>query len=462
MAEPVSLVNSPFEISNIRLFIAFRIFFNARFYYPIFAILFLDFGLTLDQFALLNMAWAATTVIVEIPSGALADSIGRRNLLLAGTFFMILEMALLCLAPRGNPNLLFVVFLLNRILSGTAEAAVSGADEALAYDTLSLYGKTDDWGRVLDRQMRYQSMAFIFAMSVGAAVYDPALVQRVADGLGVPIQLTQDITLRFPIYLTLGMAIFAFLTVIRMREPVRGADKSCFQMDRCRSALSQAFRTTFQAGKWILMTPFALVLIVSGMLFDHIIRFAVTTSSQYFRMIQLPEASFGVIGSGLALLGVFIPRLARHLADRCSPRFNFFLLSVLSLTGLWGLGLVLPVVGLVPLVIVFMVMMMNTFFLSHYLNRIARSRERATVLSFRGLALNLSYGLMGLVYSLFFAWVKQGHENSVRQAGAVSLDDYAFVLSLRWFPVYFVLLLILFVGFSWYQLRHTDIHKKKG
>ena len=41
---------SPFAPANVRLFIAFRIFFNCRFYYPVFTILFLDFGLTLDQF----------------------------------------------------------------------------------------------------------------------------------------------------------------------------------------------------------------------------------------------------------------------------------------------------------------------------------------------------------------------------------------------------------------------------
>ncbi|MCD4715131.1 MAG: MFS transporter, partial [Desulfobacterales bacterium] len=72
---------SPFKICNVRYFIAFRVFFNARFYYPVFTILFLDFGLTLQQFALLNVAWAATIVLLEVPSGALADTIGRRNLL---------------------------------------------------------------------------------------------------------------------------------------------------------------------------------------------------------------------------------------------------------------------------------------------------------------------------------------------------------------------------------------------
>ncbi|MCP3896253.1 MAG: MFS transporter, partial [Bacteroides sp.] len=59
-------IHSPFELRNVKLFIAFRIFFNARFYYPVFTILFLDFGLTISQFALLNAVWAATIVILEV------------------------------------------------------------------------------------------------------------------------------------------------------------------------------------------------------------------------------------------------------------------------------------------------------------------------------------------------------------------------------------------------------------
>jgi MFS family permease len=127
---------SPFEIRNVRLFIAFRVFFNARFYYPVFTILYLDFGLTLEQFALLNAAWAASIVLLEVPSGAMADTIGRRNLLILTGILMVIEIALLCFVPMGNPDLLFRIFLVNRVLSGAAEAAASGADEAIAYDAL--------------------------------------------------------------------------------------------------------------------------------------------------------------------------------------------------------------------------------------------------------------------------------------------------------------------------------------
>ena len=89
----------------------------------------MDFWLTLERFALLNVVWAITIVVLEVPTGVL----------------MVAEMALLCFAPRGNAQLLLVLFLVNRVLSGTAEAAASGADEALAYDALKAEGDINDW-----------------------------------------------------------------------------------------------------------------------------------------------------------------------------------------------------------------------------------------------------------------------------------------------------------------------------
>ena len=34
----------------------------------------------MEQFALLNAVWAVTIVLLEVPSGALADRIGRKNM----------------------------------------------------------------------------------------------------------------------------------------------------------------------------------------------------------------------------------------------------------------------------------------------------------------------------------------------------------------------------------------------
>jgi MFS family permease len=448
-----SHTKSPFEIHNVRYFVAFRVFFNARFYYPVFTILFLDFGLTLQQFALLNVAWAAAIVLLEVPSGALADTVGRRNLLVCAGALMVVEIALLCFAPMGNLNLLFAIFLVNRVLSGTAEAAASGADEALAYDSLKKEGQASDWGAVLEKQMRFQSIAYIGAMSLGAAVYDPALMGRVGHWLGLNIRFTQDLTLRLPLFLTLLMAIMTLLTTLRMKD-VSDGDGAEIAMDEGRgNAVIQSFKLTFQAGRWILDTPFALVIILSTLVFDHTARMVITLSSQYYRIIHLPEALFGLIGSGMAVLGIFMPHIARKLAERHSPTANFGVMFVLTLVGLLLMTLFLPIIGLFPILVLFSGMYFLRFFSSYYLNRITDSKKRATVLSFNGLSLNLSYGLIGLLYSLLLAILRSRAAESQPGLTGQGLENVLFIKSISFFPWYFLLTFVALLVFARWKLN---------
>lgn len=197
---------------NIPRFLAFRVLFSARFYYPVLAVLFLDYGLSLTQFALLNALWAAAIVLLEVPSGALADRWGRARLVRLASWIMVVEMAVLVLVPLGAPWLVFTAFALNRILSGTAEACASGADEALAYDSLKALGREAEWPAVLRRLMRWQSLAFALAMLTGAAVYDPDFLNRLAAACGLEAALTPADTLRLPVILTLGSAVAACCT----------------------------------------------------------------------------------------------------------------------------------------------------------------------------------------------------------------------------------------------------------
>jgi MFS family permease len=452
---------SPFAIRNVRLFIAFRVFFNARFYYPIFTILFLDFGLTLGQFALLNAAWAATIVVLEVPSGALADTFGRRNLLVVAGVLMVIEISLLCFVPLGDGSLLFMVFLANRVLSGAAEAAASGADEAIAYDTLKIEGSAVDWPRVLEKQMRMQSIAYIVAMTVGAAVYDPVLMQRVLNALGLNILLSQAITLRFPLYLTLITAVMTLLITLHMQEQTLSKSE-CEQSEHCPTSTLQAFKLTLQAGVWILKTPFALVIIFAGLIFDNCIRMILTLGSQYYRLISLPEASFGLIGSGFALLGLVIPRLAYKMVNRHSPSYNLGTMAVLTGAGLIGMTFFLPLIGLLPMALLSAVMYLGRFFESHYLNRITASHQRATVLSFKGLSFNLAYGLIGVLYSILLAFLRPQLAATNPGIDRLDLENAVFIDSMGWFPWYFMVTIVGLLLVARWQLKNMDQHKQPG
>jgi MFS family permease len=421
---------SPFEIPNVRWFIAFRVFFNSRFYYPVFTILFLDFGLTVAQFSILNAVWAATIVLAEVPSGAVADIIGRKRLLNFAAGVMIVEIGIISFMPRIDPIWIFTVFLVNRVLSGLAEAAVSGADEALAYDSLKQAGLADQWGRVLELLMRYQAIGFVVAMTTGAAVYDTNFMNQVAELLGLGIVLTRDMTLRFPLYLTFVLALLAFVSTLKMTEPADAA-----QAETKRS-VKQTLVVTLNAGVWIVKTPFVLWVMLFGMLFDGTIRMVITLSSQYYRMIDIPESVFGLMGSVVALLGLVVPGIARKIAENRSPMVALSVTAGLAVTGLAAMNGFWPKVGLVPALITFSAMYFTGFFVSFYINREADSRQRATVLSFKGLSYNVSYGFLGVAYALVLKQARTGLD-SVAGLSSKMIENQVFVDTFFWFPLFF-------------------------
>jgi len=413
---------------NIPLFIAFRVLFNARWYYPVIAVLFLDLGLSIEQYVLLNVAWAAAIVGLEVPSGALADRFGRKRMVVIAAGLMVVEMLVFAFAPRENPTLLFAFFFLNRILSGAAEASASGADEALAYDSLPADGRAQAWPRVLARLMRFQSAAFFAAMLLGAVAYDAAVVQRVLDGLGLPWHVTPQRTALFPIYLTLGNAVLALGVALCLREPVMPTASAS-------PPAGNVWATTFSAGRWILATPAVLGVIAIGFTFDSVVRVFLGFGSTYYRLIHLPDATFGLIGSGFAVIGFLMPTLARRMVDRWPMRRNFTVVAALIFAGFVGCAAVWPIYGLLWMIPVGMAMSFTQFFVSHYLNLLVTdSSRRATILSFRGLAFNLAYGGAGLLFAgLTHLLTRQ------LPSGTANATNVVFVEALHSLPVYFAI-----------------------
>jgi len=419
-------------LKNVQSLTLFRMFFSARFYYPVYALLFLDYGLTLAQFGMLNALWALTIVLLEVPSGALADTLGRRNLLIAAGICMVLEMGVLLAAPIGGGYLLFGLFALNRILSGAAEAAASGADEALVYDSMKAAGIESRWGHVLERVQRDTSLAFFFAMMIGSACYDPDMVNTLLNTFGASIWVEQSQLIKVPILLTFISGLVVLVMAFRMKEtPVENALT-------IRETLAQSWKQSRSAARWIWMTPLPFGIILAAMVLDSAVRQFLTLASEYWNVIHLPIASYGLIGSGMALMGVFVPRLARYMTEQGTPLKNFLLLVSAVFIGLYGLATAIPYWGIVPAVFLYASIQMTGFFVSRYLNEAAPSEQRATILSFRGLSTNFAYGIVSIMYSGLIVVLKTKHEADSELYGQ-QLQQAVFVDSLSWLPLYFLL-----------------------
>lgn len=423
-ADPAALADR-----NVRLFVAFRILFNIRFYYPVFMVMFLRYGITLEQFGLLNAVWAVVIVLLEVPSGALADLVGRKALLVAAAVMMALEMLLLAVVPVGSAWVV-PALVLNRILSGAAEAFASGADEALAFDSLKAAGREAEWPRVLERLMQVGGLATIVAMISGSLVYSPDLFNALGEWLGRPFGLTAADTFRLPVWLTLLSACGAIGVTLRMREPP--AERPAAAV-----GLLEPFRQTLRTGGWILANPAVLVVIAAGVLFDQPIRQLLVVSSQLYTRIEIPELFFGVISGGTAVIGLLAAAPMRRLATIRSPRTNFWLLMAVVTLGLAGTALLIPWWGVGFFMLLSLSMRLLMFLQSHYLNQLVDSRHRATVLSFRGLAVNVSYGLMSIAFAAAVTAVERADP---RAPPAIAFDRVVQLL-----PVYFLVMAAVFV-----------------
>lgn len=416
---------------NRKRFIAFRVLFNSRFYYPVLAVLFLDLGLSATEYTLLNFVWAIVIVVAEVPLGALADHVGRRPLIIAAAVCMAMEMLVLLLAPLNGGLILLLFCLVNRTLSGIAEAMASGADESLVYDSLVAESRSGEWPNVLADVMHWQSFGMLIAMLVGATVYDPELMNRMAAFVGFQIHFEQSLTLRFPIALNLISALIVLYIALGMREPPTGSAHVAL-----RSA--GAWRGVADAGLWILRTPVALFTIVGGVLIDSLIRLFLTFSSVYYRLIDLPEASFGLIGAVMAGLGMVVSPVARTFAPKGSLLRNYLVLVVLTLVGLLGVALKVPLWGVVFAIPLMVAMIGLNYMVSNSLNAEVSSTQRATVLSFKGLVFNLGYGFASLVFALAL--------RVLRNEGTA---DQAFANAIELLPLWLLCTLLLLALVFW-------------
>ncbi|MFI9528489.1 MFS transporter [Micromonospora rosaria] len=111
--------------------------------YPVYTLLFSDTGLSVNQISSLFVIWAVAGVVLEVPSGALADTVSRRLLLRLAPLPVAAGFALWVLAPS------YWSFALGFVLWGAGSALTSGALEALVWTELDRLGAAGRYARTI-------------------------------------------------------------------------------------------------------------------------------------------------------------------------------------------------------------------------------------------------------------------------------------------------------------------------
>ncbi|MGY1771818.1 MFS transporter [Blastococcus sp. SYSU D00813] len=111
-------------------------------YYPLYALLFLDTGLTQAEVSALFALWSVTGFLAEVPAGVLADRWSRRGALVLSGGLEAAAFALWTASPTPAS------FAAGFVFWGVAGALVSGTAEALVHDGLAARGAAEEFPRV--------------------------------------------------------------------------------------------------------------------------------------------------------------------------------------------------------------------------------------------------------------------------------------------------------------------------
>ncbi|WP_433594802.1 MFS transporter [Nocardia sp. CA-145437] len=133
--------------------------------YAIYALLFADHGLNAAQISSLFAIWSATAFLLEIPSGAWADTVSRRGLLVLSGALLAAGFAVWTLYPS------YLGFAAGFVLWGTSGALRSGTFEALIYDDLHARAATAEYPRLMGYVRAATEAAALAGILAAAPLY---------------------------------------------------------------------------------------------------------------------------------------------------------------------------------------------------------------------------------------------------------------------------------------------------
>lgn len=149
--------------------------------YAVDKLFFVQSGVSIAQVATLLSIWAATSCLLEIPTGILADKWNRRTMLILGGLFYAVCYSIWLLHPT------FEGFLIGFIFRSLASTFSSGTLQAYTYDFLTVAKKQSlfekIWGRGRALNLAGLALGWVFGGIVSEYSYWWVLVLSISAGI---------------------------------------------------------------------------------------------------------------------------------------------------------------------------------------------------------------------------------------------------------------------------------------
>jgi MFS family permease len=357
----------------------------------------LDAGLTVSEVFLANAAWSAGTMIFEIPTGVIADTIGRRaSFLLSLLVLALTTLAYVGLAQVGGGLLAFAAV---SVVIGLGFTFYSGAMEAWLVDGVRALGYDGGMDRIFSRGQ----------LISGAAM----LVGTVGGGLAGQIDLAIPFIIRAALLIVL--LIMAFVGMRELGFQPRRV--SLHQIPGEAWAIGKA-GVTFGWGQ-----PSLRHLMLAEAFQMGVFTWAWYAWQPYFLELLGDDAVWvaGMVAALLAISMMLGNALVEYVTRWCGRRSTIFLWAAGGMAGaLVGVGVVTsfwPAVGLLFLAGV--AIGVQSPVRQAFFHHVVPSQQRATVLSFDSMI--TGGGSVGGQTGLGFLSERQGFSAGYVVGGTVTL-----------------------------------------
>jgi MFS family permease len=369
----------------------------ASFIWGINTLFLLDAGLSNFEAFAANGFFTAGMVLFEIPTGVVADTVGRKASYLLGTITLSGTTILYWMLWLWHSP--FLWWAIVSVLLGLGFTFFSGAVEAWLVDALTFHGYTGSLETVFGRGLVVSGVAMFAGSVLGGVIAQ-------ATNLGVPFLVRAGVLML--------MFVFAFLV---MRD-------LGFTPDRSRGPLAATRNVLTQSIQHGLRRRSVRYVIVSAPFAAGVAIYAFYALQPYLLELYGDPSAYSIAGLAAAVLslsqvagGVLAPRIRALFARRTTTVLaaslaSVAMLAVLGVNSLFWLAIV-------ALVVWGFVVAVAEPVRKAYLNDMIPSKQRATVLSFDSLFASL--GGVGIQPALGRAADLWGYGTSLVIGGAVEL-----------------------------------------
>ena len=337
-------------------------------------------GLGFDEIMLLSALYSVIVILVEVPTGALADRIGRRQSMMAGSLALVAS-GVIAYFAHG-----LLVFAVAEIFAAVSMSLCSGADSAYLYDLLAANGRSHEYARREGTASAWHQAGSAVAFAAGG--------------------LLGEVNLALPYAATAVVGVGAFFIALAMREEksgiVRATPESqskpvAVEMRSYMQHMAQATRELLQSKRLLWAIAFSTVAFV-------LLRATIYLYQPYLNARGFGIAETGFVFAGVYLVATFVAHkghfLRRLLGERTlvwgllgTLAVSFVLLNQIS--GQWALGL---------LAVQAVANGLYSPLVKPLLNReILNSARRATMLSMESIARRLAMGIFSPIAGYYGA-----------------------------------------------------------